>query len=181
MHDVLYKLQHFNSVYYYDSIQKFRRYDFTNCKNVNLKLAKNFKSFKRGTNIHSSDFRSIENYSHNIWISGLIQDPIFILQDYGNDSFKDSKWATHIFGSEFVPSVGITKKDIYFIDLNTVVYVGPHNLKIEQFNFYTKHHNDKRPFNVSFDRKTYMNIDLKWRNNIVDGKYELQFYIGMKK
>jgi hypothetical protein len=39
------------------------------------------------------------------------------------------------------------------------------------------------PIFISYclEKKVYMNIRLRWRNGIVSGDYEFQYYIGMDK
>lgn len=182
MYNVLYELQHFNEVTDFASVQDYRRYKFSKKRKVNLKLAKNYNRYKYNTNIHITDFRPIENYYQNIWIKGLIKGNIFILQDYGNDRYYDSKFKDRVFLNDFRPSIGLNKFHLYLISKNAeIILIGPHYLKPKQFEFFTNNFNDKRPFEIWFEKKVYMNIRLRWRNGIVSGDYEFQYYIGMDK
>lgn len=162
MYHNLYSLQHFNEVTYYLSIQDYRKYNIFQTKKVNLILAKEFCNISKYTNIHNTDFRSVENNYQNIWIEGLIKKPILILQDYGNDSWWNSKWREIMFGSEFDPSLGITNTRLYLIDQNKVIHLGKHNLTKNQFLYYKKNFDTKRPFNISFFRRKYMIIHLRY-------------------
>lgn len=163
MYSVLLDLQRVDRLYYYPSLKDFRK--FTNqkaLKNLNLSLAKPFLNFPTNTNIHSTDLRSTYSFYNNVWINGIFKEPIFVLQDYGNDSFF-TKWGNIVFDSKDLEefSIGLTKKNIYLISPRYLIQLGPHYLTKNEISDIVNNLNTKRPFDILWRNRNSMIIKLK--------------------
>lgn len=160
MYSVLLDLQRTDKIYYYPLIKDYRKGNSIALQNIDLTLGQKFLDFPIGTNIHKTDLRSTSNYYNNVWINGLLDEPLFILQDYGNDSFH-TKWSKIVFDPEDNFSIALSEKKMYLISSERLVCLGPHRLSKNQYFNFIDTLNTKRPFDISWENRKYMIVKLR--------------------
>jgi hypothetical protein len=174
MYYVINDLKGIETITIFDNIQDYINYNQVTYENVddlekktyclykqvynsysNIKENIEFKINEEFLNVHTVDVRDYSNVYNNIIVKNILDEDLYIYQDYGNDHFHCNKSIKYFNSDDISWSLGFTKENYYFIgkplyDKNLIVInLGKHDsIDIEEHWENTKHL--KRPFDIQW-------------------------------